>query len=74
MSDLDRIKELSGLPIKESDSSINKRVVKTTPEEFKKLLLTKKIRPASLNDVHGTHHKKKLYKHPNTQQYYVAVK
>jgi hypothetical protein len=51
-----------------------KRLVDVSVEEFKKLLLSKKIRPASLEDVNGTHHKKKLYKHPNTGQYYVAVK
>jgi hypothetical protein len=51
-----------------------KRLVDVSVEEFKKLLLSKKIRLASLEDVHGTHHKRKLYKHPNTGQYYAAVK
>jgi hypothetical protein len=43
-------------------------------EEFKKLLQDKKIRPASLADVHHTHHNRKLVKHPNTGQYFVFVK
>lgn len=51
-----------------------RRFIETTPEKFKELLISKKIRPASLEDVSGTHHKRNLYKHPNTQQYYVEVK
>jgi len=34
----------------------------------------KLIRPASLEDVYGTQHKKPLYKHPNTKQFWVATK
>jgi hypothetical protein len=48
------------------------RIVKTTSEEFKALLAARKIRPASLEDVNGTHHKRPLYIHPNTKQYWVA--
>lgn len=50
------------------------RVKSISPEEFKALLAAKAIRAASLEDVAGTHHKRPLYKHPNTNQYYVAVK
>jgi hypothetical protein len=50
-----------------------KRLKKATEEEFKKLLQDKKIRPASLQDVEGLHHKRALYKHPRTGQYYVEV-
>lgn len=49
------------------------RIVNVTPEEFKALLFSKAIRPASLEDVYGTHHKRPLYRHPNTNQYYVEV-
>ena len=48
-------------------------VTQVTEEEFKALLKSGKIRPASLEDVHGTHHKRPLYKHPRTGQYYVAI-
>lgn len=51
---------------------LRNRKVEVTVEEFKRLLSEKKIRPASLEDVHGTHHKRTLYKHPNTGQLYVA--
>jgi hypothetical protein len=50
------------------------RETKVGVEEFKSLLQNKKIRPASLNDVEGTHHKRKLYKHPNTGQWFVENK
>ena len=50
------------------------RLRNTTKEEFKRLLAEKAIRPASLEDVSGTHHKRALYKHPNTGQFFVAVK
>lgn len=49
------------------------RLKSVTVEEFKTLLTSKKIRPASLDDVYGTHHRRPLYRHPNTQQYYVEV-
>lgn len=49
------------------------RVKQVSAEEFKQLLTGKRIRPASLDDVYGTHHKRPLYRHPNTQQYFVAV-
>lgn len=51
-----------------------KRLKETTVEEFKEMLKAKKIRPASLEDVNGTHHSRPLYKHPNTGQYYTQVK
>lgn len=47
---------------------------KVSPEEFKLLLWSKRIRPASLDDVRGTHHRRALYVHPSTGQWYVAVK
>lgn len=50
------------------------RLKEVSVEEFKKLLNQKLIRPASLQDVEGLHHQRDLYKHPNTGQYYVAVK
>lgn len=43
-------------------------------ETFKRWVATKAIRPASLADVNHTHHKRKLYTHPNTKQPWVAVK
>lgn len=49
------------------------RLVDVTPEVFKALLFSKAIRPASLEDVYGTHHKRPLYRHPNTNAYYVEV-
>jgi hypothetical protein len=45
-----------------------------TVEEFKTMLLKKEIRPASLEDVWGTHHSRLIYLHPNTKQPYVKVK
>lgn len=51
-----------------------KRLLEVSVEEFKKLLTQRKIRPASLEDVNGTHHKRPLYRHPNTGQYYVSIK
>lgn len=45
-----------------------------SPEEFKQLLIERAIRPASLEDVHHTHHQRKLYRHPNTGQYYVQTR
>lgn len=49
------------------------RLVQTTVEEFKELLKAGKIRPASLEDVNGTHHTRALYKHPNTKAWFVAI-
>lgn len=51
-----------------------KRLKHITPDDFKSLLAARAIRPASLDDVYGTHHKRDLYKHPNTGQYYVSIK
>jgi hypothetical protein len=45
-----------------------------TVDEFKSMLQNKEIRPASLEDVWGTHHKRAIYLHPNTKQPYVKVK
>lgn len=44
-----------------------------TPEQFIALLRAKRIRPASLQDVEGLHHKRPLYLHPNTKQPWVEV-
>lgn len=49
------------------------RTVETTVAEFKQLLEARKIRPASLDDVQGTHHNRPLYRHPNTMSYYVLI-
>lgn len=46
---------------------------KVSPNEFRRLLAARLIRPASLDDVLGTHHKRPLYRHPNTGQWYVLV-
>lgn len=43
-------------------------------EQFKIWLSEGQIRPASLEDVWGTHHNRPCYSHPNTGQPYVAVK
>jgi len=50
-----------------------RRPVPVTSEQFRRLLAVKAIRPASLDDVLGTHHKRSLYRHPNTGAYFVAV-
>lgn len=47
------------------------RVKSITEQEFKQILFAKLIRPASLEDVHGTHHKRTLYRHPRTGQHFV---
>jgi len=49
-----------------------KRLRHITPKQFKALLFAGLIRPASLNDVEGTQHKRPLYRHPNTHQFFVA--
>jgi hypothetical protein len=49
-----------------------KREVSISVHGFKRLLELKLIRPASLDDVQGTHHKRDLYRHPNTRAWYVA--
>ena len=51
-----------------------RRVQAITANQFRELLHHKMIVPASLDDVHGTHHRRPLYRHPNTAQFYVAVK
>lgn len=40
---------------------------------FKRWLQAKQIRPASLEDVAGTHHSRPLYKHPATDSLFVAM-
>ena len=50
------------------------RTKKLSEEEFKQMLLNKEIRPATLDDVTGTHHKRPLYKHPRTKQFFTTVK
>lgn len=51
-----------------------KRETAITVEEFKAMLSAKLIRPATVQDVEGLHHKRNLYKHPNTGQWYVATR
>lgn len=55
-------------------SKTNKRMKDVDTETFKALLAAKLIRPASLYDVSGTHHKRALYIHPKTGDWFVAVK
>ena len=50
------------------------RLNAVTANVFKALLESKSIRPASLDDVMGTHHNRPLYIHPNTGQYFTGVK
>lgn len=50
------------------------REMKVTKEEFKRMLEKKAIRPASLDDVQGTHHNKPIIRHPNTNQWFVVVR
>lgn len=47
------------------------RIRSVTEQEFKLLLFANLIRPASLEDVYGKRHKRTLYRHPNTGQYFV---
>jgi len=51
-----------------------KRLRDISEEEFKRMLLAREIRPASLEDVNGTHHERPLFKHPRTGQFYTTVK
>lgn len=50
------------------------RVQQVTELQFKVLLSNGDIRAASLDDVEGTHHKRALYRHPRTGQWFVATK
>ena len=43
------------------------------PEKFEQMLKAGLIRPASVDDVWGTHHDRPIYDHPNTGQPYVQV-
>ena len=52
---------------------MNGRLKDIELDEFKRSLRLGLIRPASLDDVMGTHHNRSLYRHPNTNQYYVDV-
>lgn len=49
------------------------RIRPVTAEEFKALLRAKAIRPASLEDVCGTHHSRPLVRHPNTKEFFVMI-
>lgn len=40
---------------------------------FRRLIKDGRIRGASLNDIHGTHHTRNLYEHPRTKQLYVEM-
>lgn len=51
----------------------DERVQLVSKEAFKRLLNQKLIRAASLEDVHGTHHQRKLVRHPNTHQWFVFI-
>jgi len=55
------------------ECALKTRVKSVTEQEFKQLLFAKLIRPASLEDVRGTHHKRALYRHPCTGQYFVEA-
>ena len=50
------------------------RVSEMSSIEWRIALLERTIRPASLDDVWGTHHQRPLYKHPNTGQWYTTTK
>lgn len=51
----------------------NKRVVVWCKAVFEIALRERTIRPASLEDVAGTHHQRQLVQHPNTGQWFVRV-
>lgn len=53
--------------------SAKSRIREIEPEEFKAFMRAKVIRPASLEDVYGTHHRRTLYRHPNTGQFWVEI-
>ena len=58
----------------QTPKSIEDRIKHVSETGFKHMLLRDKIiRPASLEDVYGTHHKRSLYRHPNTKQIYVQI-
>ena len=57
-----------------SKSPLERRTRTVTIWEFKKLLRGGYIRPATLDDVHGTHHGRPLYRHPSTGQWFVAIR
>lgn len=52
---------------------IVERLKSISEAKFRELLRKKFIRPASLEDVNGTHHTRPLYRHPKTNQYYVQI-
>jgi hypothetical protein len=51
-----------------------KEVIEISVDEFKKMLKNKEIRPASLEDIWGTHHNRPIYQHPNTKQPFVKIR
>lgn len=51
-----------------------KRILNWHPSMFQIALRARTIRPASLDDVEGTHHKRKLVRHPNTNDWYVLCR
>ena len=54
--------------------SVDERLVFVSEAGFQHMLLRDRIiRPASLDDVLGTHHQRDLYRHPNTKQFYVKI-
>ena len=56
-----------------NEEVMKNRVKEVSLDEFIQLLREGKIRGASVDDVNGTHHKRALYRHPNTQQFFVEV-
>jgi hypothetical protein len=56
------------------EARMKQREIRLDEEEFKQLLTAKSIRPASLEDVMGTHHKRPLVRHPRTGQWFVLTK
>lgn len=50
-----------------------KHVKHVSRETFKKWLDEKQIRPASLEDMWGTHHNRPCYAHPVTGQPFVSM-
>lgn len=62
-----------GDPMSPIQKQIQQRERHFSVDGFKKLLADKKIRPASIDDMYGTHHKRPLVKHPNTGDWFVYV-
>lgn len=49
------------------------RIHHVSEATFRTLLASGAIRPASLDDVLGTHHNRPLYRHPRTQAWFVQT-